>query len=120
MIQLLITADTRQFSQKAGESGRDCLAARHEDPLPARRDAQPIAHSDDEFHGIARVGSDVLSRDVGTELLKSVAFFIEDQADLLLLLLCAEPLGSEEQPQLEGHVEARKSVSVELPRRTEH
>lgn len=61
------------------------------------------------------MGVDIDPGDVRDELLIAVFLDIKDQQALVMLSFIAVPLGPEEQPQLERHVEPRQAiVAIEL------
>jgi hypothetical protein len=61
------------------------------------------------------VGGDVLTCDVGDELLEPIPFPIQDQTDLAPLVTGAEASGTDKEPKLEWHVEAGQLIDgIEL------
>jgi hypothetical protein len=71
--------------------------------------AKPVPYNPDCHTPIVVVCSDILSSNVGAELLIAVWRSVENQAALAVLFPVAEAFGPKKYTQLQGHVEARQS-----------
>src|SRR5260370_24755120 len=75
----------------------------------------PTPRHDHRRLRVVSVGGDVLTCDVGDELLEPIPFPIQDQTDLAPLVTGAEASGTDKEPKLEWHVEAGQLIDgIEL------
>jgi hypothetical protein len=107
-------ADFRQRdSAKSLIARNDGRAARQY--LAAVVSYDPIANSFDDRIGLVVVARNVLAADIGQKFLVSVWLLIEDHADFLPVMPVSKALATQEQPQLERHIEARQFIDrIEL------
>lgn len=71
--------------------------------------SEPVAHLAYAPFRFASMRADILAGDVGNERAISIELTVENQGPLLALVVRAEPLATEKQPEFKRHVESRQS-----------